>query len=316
MIPLAADNLGKVFATGIKGGKVTALKDLTVSVKEGDVYGLLGPNGAGKTTAIKIFMGLLYPSWGKAEVMGRPCWDVEVKQRVGFLPEGPYFYEYLSAQEFLHFYGQLFGLERAARTRRIEKLLTLVGLDEFRKLKLRRYSKGMLQRIGLAQALINDPELVVLDEPMAGLDPLGRKQLADIILGLKEKGKTIFFSSHILADVQRICNRIAIVNRGSLIFQGSVKDFLGEGIQGAQIVVEGPEKKLSGLIEGGGWEAKVTAEGITLRVKDQHVVDKLMATLPSQGFRVKSVMPIKASLEELFVQAIGASESKLAGGKG
>jgi ABC-2 type transport system ATP-binding protein len=316
MIPLSAENLGKLFASGIKGGKVTALKDLTLSVNEGEVYGLLGPNGAGKTTAMKIFMGLLYPSWGKAEVMGRPCWNVEVKQKVGFLPEGPYFYEYLSGQEFLDFYGRLFGLERAIRTARTDELLSLVGLDNFKKLKLRRYSKGMLQRIGLAQALINDPELVVLDEPMAGLDPVGRKQLADIILGLKEKGKTIFFSSHILADVQRLCDRIAIINRGSLIYQGPVDDFLGKELQGAKIIVQGPEEKLAGLMEGGEGEMEVGSEGITLQVKNQELVDKLMATLPSQGFRVKSVVPIRPSLEELFVQVIDASERKLAGNKG
>ena len=278
MAQMVAERLVKLFSTGIRGTKVTALKGLSLSVEEGEVFGLLGPNGAGKTTAIKIFMGLLYPTSGRAEVLGRPPWDVSTKGRIGFLPEGPYFYDYLTGEEFLDFYGRLFDIEGPRRRGRIEELTRLVGLTEFKGMKLRSYSKGMLQRIGLAQALINDPELIVLDEPMAGLDPVGRKELTDIILKLKSRGKTIFFSSHILSDVERICDRVAIIDRGTLVYLGKVKELIGSQPRYYDVTLE---------------------NRVTLRLEKYEDVQRIMM----RG-EARAVVPILPTLEELFINLI------------
>ena len=310
MNPVVASHLAKTFSTGIRGTKVTALRDLSFEVYEGEVFGLLGPNGAGKTTAIKILMGLLYPSSGHAQILGRDPWDVTVKGRIGFLPEGPYFYEYLTGEEFLDFYGRLFGQDSASRRRRVQELFSLVGLTGFEKLKLRRYSKGMLQRVGLAQALINDPSLIVLDEPMSGLDPVGRKELSDIILGLKAAGKTIFFSSHILSDVQRICDRIAVVHKGSLLYLGRVTDFLGEEPRCFEVTLAKVSESFLTEVGKGALEIKRNKDEVTLRFEKAEAVDALVAQVGSQGPRIKAILPIYPSLEELFVQLVQAGEDK------
>jgi len=201
-IVVKTEKLRKVFRVGFWGCRMTALEGLDLEVQRGETFGFLGPNGAGKTTTLKILMGLIHPSNGTGWILDRPIGDVGVKHQIGFLPESPYFYDYLTGEEFLRFYGQLFGLHGTALTDRIKYLLELVALPHVRTLQLRKFSKGMLQRIGIAQALINDPHLVVLDEPMSGLDPVGRKEVRDLILRLKEEGKTIFFSSHILHDTE------------------------------------------------------------------------------------------------------------------
>ncbi|PSO51289.1 MAG: multidrug ABC transporter ATP-binding protein [Cyanobacteria bacterium SW_9_44_58] len=223
-------DLKKVYRTGFwLNQKVESLKGCTLSVYEGETFGLLGPNGAGKTTLLKILLGIVRASSGRAVLLGKPISDRAVKQRIGYLPENPYLYDFLTAWEFLQFTAGLFQIPPATQKQRIPELIDTVGIDSktAKKKQLRQYSKGMLQRIGMAQALINDPELVFLDEPMSGLDPIGRYQIRQIILALKEQGKTIFFNSHVLGDVEQICDRVAILAQGDIICSGSLDELLG-----------------------------------------------------------------------------------------
>jgi len=222
--------LKKVYRTGFwLNQTVESLKGCSLTVYEGETFGLLGPNGAGKTTLLKILLGIVRASSGRAVLLGRPIGDRAIKERVGYLPENPYLYDYLTAWEFLEFTAGLFQLPRAIQKQRIPQLLDMVGLDRntAQKKQLRQYSKGMLQRVGMAQALINDPEVVFLDEPMSGLDPIGRYQMRQIILDLKAQGKTIFFNSHVLGDVEQICDRVAILAQGEIIGSGSLDELLG-----------------------------------------------------------------------------------------
>ena len=218
--------LVKVFKGGIGIPAVTALKGISLDVERGEVFGLLGPNGSGKTTTIKILLGLLFPTAGKCRVFSRPPHDVAVKRRIGFLPEESYLYRFLNARETLDFYGALSGLGRAERRRRAEELIEKVGLAEAAKRPLKWYSKGMARRIGLAAALIGDPELVILDEPTSGLDPIGTREIKDLILEMKREGKTVLLSSHLLADVEDVCDRIAILAKGEVAAEGKVGDLL------------------------------------------------------------------------------------------
>lgn len=223
-------NLGKFYRTGFwMNQKIESLKSCTLTVSQGETFGLLGQNGAGKTTLLKTLLGIVKPTSGRALLLGRPLGDRTVKQRVGYLPENPYFYDYLTGWEFLQFVAGLFQIPASVQRQRIPHLLDLVGLSQTTAVKqqLRQYSKGMLQRIGMAQALINNPEVVFLDEPMSGLDPMGRYQMREIILSLKSQGKTIFFNSHILSDVEKICDRVGILAKGELICIGAIDQLLG-----------------------------------------------------------------------------------------
>lgn len=223
-------NLGKFYRTGFwMNQKIESLKSCTLTVSQGETFGLLGQNGAGKTTLLKTLLGIVKPTSGRALLLGRPLGDRTVKQRVGYLPENPYFYDYLTGWEFLQFVAGLFQIPASVQRQRIPHLLDLVGLSQSTAVKqhLRQYSKGMLQRIGMAQALINNPEVVFLDEPMSGLDPMGRYQMREIILSLKSQGKTIFFNSHILSDVEKICDRVGILAKGELICIGAIDQLLG-----------------------------------------------------------------------------------------
>lgn len=222
--------LRKVYRTGFwMNQKVVSLKGCSVTVYQGETFGLLGPNGAGKTTLLKLLLGIIRPTSGKGLLLGKPLGDRQVKQRIGYLPENPYLYEYLTGWEFLELAAGLFQIPNSVQRQRIPELLDLVGLSlaDARKKQMRRYSKGMLQRVGMAQALINDPDLIFLDEPMSGLDPLGRYRMREIILSLKAAGKTIFFNSHVLSEVEQICDRIAILSQGELICSGSLDELLG-----------------------------------------------------------------------------------------
>jgi ABC-2 type transport system ATP-binding protein len=223
-------NLRKVYRTGFwLNQRVVTLQNCSLQVHQGETFGLLGQNGAGKTTLLKILLGIIRPTSGQGQLLGKPLGDRSIKQRIGYLPENPYFYDYLTGWEFLQYAAQLFQLPLSLQQRRIPELLDLVGLARsaaYRQ-KLRHYSKGMLQRIGMAQALINDPDVVFLDEPMSGLDPLGRYQLREIILSLKAQGKTIFFNSHVLSDVEKICDRVAILANGELLCVGALAQLLG-----------------------------------------------------------------------------------------
>jgi len=299
------ENLGMVFRAGFKRRKVTALKGLDLEVRQGETFGFLGPNGAGKTTTLKILMGLIYPTSGKAWLMGKELGDVSVKHRLGFLPEQPYFYEYLTASEFLDFYGRLFGMSSGTRKARAAELLALVGLDHARDLQLRKFSKGMLQRIGIAQALINDPELVVLDEPMSGLDPVGRKDVKDIIIHLKERGKTIFFSTHILPDVEVVCDRVAILVKGELRAMGAVGDLL-ESVEAASV-----EMTFDGLTGSDLAAVKTLAKTSfvqgsihTVFFDDGEKAKEAKEMVFKRGGEIISLIPHKRSLEDIFIEEV------------
>jgi ABC-2 type transport system ATP-binding protein len=305
-IVLRTESLSKIFHVGFWSRPFTALERLDLEVRAGEVFGFLGPNGAGKTTAMKILMGLMRPTSGRAWILERDLGDVGVKREVGFLPEAPYFYDYLTGEEFLRFYGQLFGLGGAKLSDRIVELLAMVGLSEARRLQLRKFSKGMLQRIGIAQALINDPHLVVLDEPMSGLDPIGRKEIRDLILRLKQSGKTIFFSSHILHDAELLCDRVGILVKGRLIAVGRVNDLVGAAAtQSIEAVVEGLDAE--GLARLETMAEKVVAHGqrVLFILKGQGQVNEVLDLVRARKALLISLTPQKGSLEDLFVREVG-----------
>lgn len=228
-IIVETQQLTKVYKPPFMGGKGhLAVNNLNINVRSGEVFGLVGPNGSGKTTTLKLLLGLLTPTSGKISVFGEPPRNIAVKHRIGFLPDGPYFYDHLNADELLHFYAKLFGMSKEARQRRADELLSFVGLTEARHRRIREYSKGMVQRIGLSQALINDPDLLFLDEPTTGLDPIGARQMKEAIVQLRKQGKTVFLCSHLLADVQAICDRVAIMNEGNLVRFGAVDELLSD----------------------------------------------------------------------------------------
>ena len=285
-----------------------AVGGLTLDVPPGEIYGFLGPNGAGKTTTIKLILGLIRPTGGDGTVLGRPLGSVEARRRVGFLPESPYFYEYLRGDELLHYYGSLFRLPDRVRGERVEVLLRLVGLWEHRGLAVRKYSRGMLQRLGVAQALINDPDLVILDEPAGGLDPIGRREMRDILLGLRERGKTVFLSSHILAEVETVCDRVAILHRGELLAVGRIGDLLA-GSREMELTIHGANGALGRHIE--------TIPGATIHhgtdatvvvVPEQRFVYPIIDLVRETGGQLVSLGAKRERLEDVFVKLVGRKE--------
>jgi ABC-2 type transport system ATP-binding protein len=311
MKALLISGLTKEFRLGLRGRRVLALDRLELEVAQGEIFGFLGANGAGKTTTIKLLVGLLKPTAGKAWILDRPIDNVAVKREIGFLPEAPYFYDYLSGEEFLRFYGQLSGLSGALLTKKIDQMLRLVKLVDARRLPLRKFSKGMLQRIGLAQALINDPKLIILDEPMSGLDPIGRREVRDIILQLRDEGKTVFFSSHILSDVEMICDRVGILVKGRLKAVGTVEELLGaSAITSIEVVVEGMAEP--GLEELGRLGHRVIRSGHQTLIKPTapERVDELLDLVRRHKGRLVSLVPQKRSLEDLFLQEVEDGEGR------
>ncbi|AFZ58017.1 ABC transporter ATP-binding protein [Anabaena cylindrica FACHB-243] len=294
--------LRKVYRTGFwLNQKVVSLKSCSLQVYPGQTFGLLGPNGAGKTTLLKLLLGIIRPSSGRGLLLGKPIGDRSVKQKIGYLPENPYLYDYLTGWEFLQLAAGLFQIPRQLQRQRIPQLLELVGLSQVdaRKKLMRRYSKGMLQRVGMAQALINDPDLVFLDEPMSGLDPLGRYQMREIILSLKAAGKTIFFNSHVLSEVEQICDRVAILNQGELICSGSLNELLGTensyhvkglGGDGATLKKRIPDLEFK---PDGSWH------GI---LQDDYY--DFLASLRLMGGEIITMNLSRQSLEEFFIQQI------------
>jgi ABC-2 type transport system ATP-binding protein len=304
------EQLSKIFRVGFWGKRVTAVEGLSLEVRRGEVFGFLGPNGAGKTTTLKILMGLIYPTSGQARLFGRDLGDPQTKARLGFLPESPYFYDYLTSREFLGFYGHLFGLWGAVLDKRVDELLELVGMTHAKDLQLRKFSKGMLQRVGVAQALINDPELVVLDEPMSGLDPIGRKEVRDLILRLKESGKTVLFSSHILHDAEVLCDRVAMILKGRLVACGRVTDLLDQGgSHQVELVVDRltPE----GLDHLRPLTDKVVVQGDRMLVvlKSQQQVGGALEIIRAAKACLVSLTPQKGSLEDLFIREVKGHRS-------
>jgi ABC-2 type transport system ATP-binding protein len=298
---LNIEDLHKTFASGFIPKKRPILKGVSFSVEAGEIFGFLGPNGAGKTTTLKCALGLIFPDRGKIEIFGRHHLDTEAKRWLGYLPEQPYFYEYLTASEFLDFYGRLFLLKKGEREERAAGLLGLVGLERAADLQLRKFSRGMLQRIGLAQALINDPALVLLDEPLGGLDPIGRKELRDIIARLKQEGKTVFLCSHILQDIEMICDRVAIIVGGRVISQGGLHDLISEKILYTEVTLSGvTEEDLVDL----GEPVSTRGNRILLKIFHEANIDALLALVREKRGRIHSLVPRTETLEDIFVQMV------------
>jgi ABC-2 type transport system ATP-binding protein len=309
---LKTEGLSKTFKVGFWGRSVTAVYGLDLDIRKGEVFGFLGPNGAGKTTTIKMLMGLIYPSSGQAWLFGRPIGDQESKARLGFLPESPYFYDYLTSLEFLQFYGHLFGLRGVALGKRIDELLELVGMSHARHLQLRKFSKGMLQRVGIAQALINDPELVVLDEPMSGLDPVGRKEIRDLILRLKETGKTIFFSSHILHDAELLCDRVAIILKGRQVACGRVSELVDEGVaHSVEVVVDGLGSEGLGRLRQLADRVIVQGTQVLAVLPGPQHVGPVLEIIRGARATLVSLTPQKGSLEDIFIREVKTKQPEL-----
>jgi ABC-2 type transport system ATP-binding protein len=284
----------------------TVLHDVTFAVQPGEIFGYLGPNGSGKTTTLKVLFGLLHPDGGEVTVMGRPLRDRSWRQRAGYLPEHPYLYDYLTAREYLEYVGRLFAMPSRARADRARALLSLVGLERSADVALRRFSKGMIQRAGLAQALMNDPDLVVLDEPMSGLDPLGRRLVRDIILDLKKRGKTVLFSTHILPDAETLCDRIAILRGGRLLDVGRLAEILTLDVAHMEVMVSGLDR--GGFDLPGVHSVHAVGERHRLHV-DEKALGSVILGIEKAGGRILGVQPVRQSLEDYFVQEMAGERS-------
>ena len=306
MFAIETESLSKNFAIGFwRPRPYRALDGLTLAVEQGETFGFLGPNGSGKTTTLKLLMQLIYPTSGRAEILGRPVGDVGVKRRIGYLPESPYFYDYLTAEELLSYFASLFGYDAADRRRRVSALLDEVGIGAERRLPLRKFSKGMLQRVGIAQAILNDPDVVFLDEPMSGLDPLGRREVRHLILQLRDRGCTVFFSSHVLADAEALCSRVAILAQGRLVATGAMSEIHAFKIGGWDLVVGGlsPDallKHTSRIRK----SARVAENQYALELPQDPTPDVLLKDLIAEGAYLISLNPVRETLEDYFVEQI------------
>ncbi len=297
MIVAKVENLEKSFRRGFFLKRKKVLKGVNLQVNEGEIYGLLGPNGAGKTTTIKSIIGLIFPDSGYVEIFGSKNLDSSVRRRMGFLPEQPYFYDYLTAREYLKLSADLFRIK--GKEKRIEELSSLLSMDKFIDSRLKTLSKGELQRVGLAQALINDPPFLILDEPMSGLDPIGRKEVKDLILELRKKGKTIFFSSHILQDAELICDRVGIMLDGKIIEEGKLKDLVSEKIHYIEIEFSAPHS-----LQPAKGEIISSGELNVIRVSDEKEAEEIVKEIIEKGGKIHSLVPRKGTLEEIFVERV------------
>ena len=306
-LAIRTEGLRKVYRTGFFRRAYVGLEGLDLEVRQGEVFGFIGPNGAGKTTTQKLLMGLNFPTGGAGWILGEPLGTREVMARVGFLPERPYFYDYLTASEFLHFYGQLHGIARAERSRRIDELLPLVHMERARHVQLRKFSKGMLQRVGIAQALINEPDLVVLDEPASGLDPMGRLLIRDIVRGLRDKGVTVFLSSHVLSDVEQVCDRVGIILGGVLQQVGTVEELVGQTMRHVEVIIDGLTS-----VEGLPLEpARRNPRGHHVFEAADHVTARaLVGAAEAVGGALVTYLPVRETLEQYFMDEATAMERK------
>jgi ABC-2 type transport system ATP-binding protein len=306
---IRTEGLTKHYKTGFwRPRPYTALQDLSLEVAEGDVFGFLGPNGAGKTTTLKLLMQLIYPTAGTAEILGKPVGDVSVRHRIGYLPENPYFYDNLTAEELLVYFARVFGCGHKEGRDRAARLLDEVGIGSERRFQLRKFSKGMIQRLGIAQALINEPEVVFLDEPMSGLDPLGRREVRELILKLRDQGRTVFFSSHVLSDAEALCSRVAILVKGSLAVSGSVEELTALASEGYELVMTGLSDQLLEKVRNRITRATRVGDGrFALIVPRSTAPEPLIAELAAGGARVMSLNPLRHTLEDFFVERVRAA---------
>lgn len=299
-VAIRAEGLTKRF---FQRGEVVAVDHLDIEVNEGEIFGFLGPNGAGKTTTIKMLLGLIFPDEGSATVLGHPAGAQEMRRVVSYLPENPYFYDHLTGGELLDFYGRLFGIPGDQRAKLVDELMDLVGLRNDKAKQLKQYSKGMMQRIGIAQALINDPKLLIFDEPTSGLDPVAHIEIRNLIESLRDKGKTVFLSSHQLSDVELVCDRISIMNYGKLVKMGRVEDLVAEGR--TEVVAESVPAEVSGKLK------DITAHVVSdnghtkITCSEDQGVNEVVDLIRSAKGKIISVIPVKRSLEEVFVETIG-----------
>lgn len=304
-------SLSKDYEVGFwRKKKVRALDDLSLSVERGEIFGFLGANGAGKTTTIKLLMRLMFPTSGTARILGSSIDDVRMHRRIGYCPENPYFYDYLTARELLTYFAELFGIEKIERRRRVEELLARVGLEEKSWNKqLRKFSKGMLQRVGLAQALINAPEVVFLDEPMSGLDPVGRREIRELIADLRANGTTVFMSTHILSDIEALCDRVAIMRGGRLAATGRLDELLSRSneqqIYEINLSNVSADVLQSELNDVSGAQFVRVSNGARVQVADEKQIDRILSEARRCGGKLVSVQPVRQSLEELFVSVGG-----------
>lgn len=306
MDAIHTEGLTKHYSTGFwRPRPYVALDRLTLQVARGEVFGFLGPNGAGKTTTLKLLMQLIFPTSGRAEILGRPVGDADMRRRIGYLPENPFFYDNLTAEELLAYFASLFGYRGAARRQRVSRLLDEVGIGRERRFQLRKYSKGMIQRVGLAQALLNDPEVVFLDEPMSGLDPIGRRQVRDIILQLRARGTTVFFSSHILADAEALCSRVAIVAAGRLVAVGNLADMVPFRLRGWDLVVMHlSDEAVRTFEQRGATVTRISVDRHHLVLPPDATPDAVIANISTIGGQLISLNPVRDTLEDFFVAQV------------
>jgi ABC-2 type transport system ATP-binding protein len=312
MAAIQIEDLSKDYFVGFWRPKpYRALDRLSLSVEEGDVFGFLGPNGAGKSTTLKLLMGLIFPTSGSAEILGCPVGDRSVRRRIGFLPENPYFYDYLTAEELLLYYAGLCGFRGPSRAARVSAVLDEVELGAERRMRLRSYSKGMIQRVGVAQALVGNPDLVFFDEPMSGLDPLGRRQLRHLMLRLRDRGATVFFSSHILSDAEALCSRVGIVAHGRLVAEGRLSDIVGLELRGWELVVSDVPEAFRATLESRVVCMTTLAHGsYTLELAPTESAEGVIRDLAQHGVRVVSLNPIRSTLEDVFVRSVSAATAR------
>jgi ABC-2 type transport system ATP-binding protein len=305
MLAIRTEKLTKHYELGFwRKRPYVALEDLTLDVEAGEVFGFLGPNGAGKTTTLKLLMQLTYPTAGAAWILDRPVGDIEVKRRIGYLPENPYFYDYLSAEELLAYFASLFGYRGEDKRKRVTAVLDEVGIGAERRMHLRGYSKGMIQRVGIAQAIINDPELVFFDEPMSGLDPLGRREMRQLMLRLRDRGCTVFFSSHILADAEALCSRVGILAGGRLVAGGRLAELLAFELRGWELVVDDLSPADLAAVRARATRVVPLAHGrFTLELPPEPP-EPVIADLARRGARIVSINPVRDTLEDFFVRRI------------
>jgi len=309
---IATRDLTKDYAIGFwRKRPYRALDRLTIEVQPGEVFGFLGPNGAGKTTTLKLLMQLVFPTSGRAELLGYAPGDLRLKRRIGYLPENPYFYDYLTAEELLTYFAALFGYGPADARVRATRLLDQVGIGAERRMQLRKFSKGMLQRVGIAQALVNEPELVIFDEPMSGLDPLGRREVRALILALRDRGCTVFFSSHVLSDAEALCSRVAILSHGKLVAAGSLHEMVSLEARGWELVMAQLPDSLVPQPGARVRRAVRISEGrYSFELPLDPPPERLLAELTAAGARLVSLNPIRETLEDIFVKRVASATAR------